>query len=272
MLLSFTSLFASVLSLQGGNQPFPFVYSNNLNSSTVEFILDGKMLGYYDHATQEEIVFSGTDTFIFSYFPNNPLESSNPDTNELSISVYQYDYYGLGSQTKKLLKRTFFKIDSQGYEDGQVKDVIYTLHQITGLDSIRLPTEVYPTALGIEVVGNITFDESASVGDKLLFYQYQINLNLTSNFQDVFDKGYNTGYSDGHSQGYNVGVDVGYNKGFGDGAASGDTPSINWIRKVFDTINNILNIELFPNFKLSYIIGIFIIFPVLSWIIHWFRG
>lgn len=69
--------------------------------------------------------------------------------------------------------------------------------------------------------------------------------------------GYDTGYSEGNTVGYNSGFDVGYTDGMG------QLGFIGVITKVFSTIDGVLTLEIFPNFKLWYIVSLPVVFGVL---------
>ena len=73
---------------------------------------------------------------------------------------------------------------------------------------------------------------------------------------------YNLGYSEGEENGYNQGVLDGQKDGFG------IEP---FFRSIFNVIDSIGQIEIFPNIKLYFILGIPIIFGVLAFVLNLFR-
>ena len=78
---------------------------------------------------------------------------------------------------------------------------------------------------------------------------------------------YNTGYNNGYNTGYNEGESAGYSNGINKQIIFPDI-----LNGVFDTLSNILNVEIFPSVKLWYIIGVPLILGVIAFIIGFFRG
>ena len=82
--------------------------------------------------------------------------------------------------------------------------------------------------------------------------------------------GYNSGYTEGKTAGYNSGYTegqtAGYNQGYLDGLDDGAGSNVNfqYIESVLTLIGNFLNIEILPNIKLSYALGIIIILSIIS--------
>jgi len=66
---------------------------------------------------------------------------------------------------------------------------------------------------------------------------------------DTYDQGYNAGYD----QGYNTGNINGYNEGYQAGNKNAYSPS--WMESLFASLDKIFQVEIFPNFKLWYLIG-----------------
>lgn len=90
--------------------------------------------------------------------------------------------------------------------------------------------------------------------------QYQIG------YQDGYEQGLSDGYNSGYTQGRNDGYQEGYNAGI-----SG-TITTNWFISFINSVFDILNIEIFPNVKLIYLIFIPIGLGVLALIFKLVRG
>ena len=90
--------------------------------------------------------------------------------------------------------------------------------------------------------------------------QYQIG------YQDGYEQGVSDGYNSGYTQGRNDGYQEGYNAGI-----SG-TITTNWFISFINSVFDILNIEIFPNVKLIYLIFIPVGLGVLALIFKLVRG
>lgn len=88
--------------------------------------------------------------------------------------------------------------------------------------------------------------------------------------EDSYEQGYQDGYTagetSGYNQGYTAGETAGYNQGYLDGLDDGAGSNVNfqYIESVLTLIGNFLNIEILPNIKLSYALGIVIILSIIS--------
>lgn len=79
-------------------------------------------------------------------------------------------------------------------------------------------------------------------------------------------KGLSSSYEDGYNKGYDSGYNVGYSSGI-----SQNPNLINPFALVFSGINNILSIEIFPNFKLLYVVGFGLFVGLLIFILGFFK-
>lgn len=70
---------------------------------------------------------------------------------------------------------------------------------------------------------------------------------------------------------YDIGFQSGYNEGYSSAIKEGEVVSYNWLISAFDTLKKIFEIELLPNLKLGYIIGIPFVIILVSFILSWFR-
>ena len=94
---------------------------------------------------------------------------------------------------------------------------------------------------------NIVYNENATNTASLYFYDFIIN-NATEFTTEQYDT-----YNSGYNIGYNVGVDFG-------------TTSTKWIQSVFGAVDDILQVEILPNFKLWYLIGIPLLFSAVIFV------
>ena len=93
----------------------------------------------------------------------------------------------------------------------------------------------------------VVYNESATNTSSFYFYDFIIN-NATEFTTEQYDT-----YNSGYNIGYNVGVDFG-------------TSSTQWIKSVFSAVDDILQIEILPNFKLWYLIGIPLLFSAVIFV------
>lgn len=84
---------------------------------------------------------------------------------------------------------------------------------------------------------DFALNDGATNTELLTFYEF-----LTTNATEFTAEQYDT-YNSGYNVGYNVGVDFG-------------TESTKWISAVFGAVDDIFQVEILPNFKLWYLIGI----------------
>lgn len=106
---------------------------------------------------------------------------------------------------------------------------------------------------------------------------YNIIYNLqTQAFTNGQMSGYDEGYEDGHRDGINdnAAYDVGYREGYDVGIGDNIIPKniIGWFRIVARGIQNILDIEILPYMKVSYIISIPILFGLILFIVRLVKG
>lgn len=81
-------------------------------------------------------------------------------------------------------------------------------------------------------------------------------------------EGFKASYDEGANQ-YQVGYNTGYNAGYTNGLASaGQVP---WLVSIFNTLDNVFNIEIFPGLKIWYIVAIPVIFSLIAFVLSFFR-
>ena len=89
---------------------------------------------------------------------------------------------------------------------------------------------------------------------------------LFSSANDFTETPSGDSYEQGYQDGYTAGETAGYNQGYLDGLDDGAGSNVNfqYIESVLTLIGNFLNIEILPNIKLSYALGIVIILSIIS--------
>ena len=89
---------------------------------------------------------------------------------------------------------------------------------------------------------------------------------LFSSANDFTETPSGDSYEQGYRDGYTAGETAGYNQGYLDGLDDGAGSNVNfqYIESVLTLIGNFLNIEILPNIKLSYALGIVIILSIIS--------
>ena len=95
-------------------------------------------------------------------------------------------------------------------------------------------------------------------------------------FENGLNEGYDIGYDSGHRSGYNEGYDIGKNEGYQQGYNDGETnrPLTTFgtvIKVISDNATNLLKTEILPNFTISNIIFIPVIFSLLGIVFKFFR-
>lgn len=80
---------------------------------------------------------------------------------------------------------------------------------------------------------------------------------------------YINGFNDGKIDGFNDGYKDGYKNGVKDTSATINEQT--WLTSIFKTIDTCLSIEIFPKFKLWYLISIPIMFALVRFVISFFR-
>lgn len=100
------------------------------------------------------------------------------------------------------------------------------------------------------------FTSSLSFYDPIFMYNMMTNNSYSLAymlFSDSFETGYETGKTEGYNQGYQTGKIDGYSEGYADGSDGSFSPS--WLSALFSSLDTIFQVEIFPNFKLWYLIG-----------------
>ena len=102
------------------------------------------------------------------------------------------------------------------------------------------------------------------------------NIGYETGYEEGYELGYDTGRNHGEQVGYNQGYEVGYNQGYELGYDDGEinrplTTFGTVIKVISDNATNLLNTEILPNFTISNIIFIPVIFSLLGIVFKFFR-
>lgn len=96
------------------------------------------------------------------------------------------------------------------------------------------------------------------------FYEFKLNTTYKTKESESYAEGFNTGYDGGYNAGYQV--------GYTDGTTLGGTGfSFDWLIALFEGVNKILQVEIFPKFKLWYCIAIPLMISLVFMILKIFR-
>lgn len=119
----------------------------------------------------------------------------------------------------------------------------------------------YVTDYGMTSYATTEFMVQNGVYGYAAFFDSYIKLYIEDNstttsiaYNNGYENGYNTGKTDGYSEGYNAGYATGNEAG--KITANSNAFNFTWLTTLFEGLNTIFNVEIFPNFKLWYLIGI----------------
>lgn len=105
-----------------------------------------------------------------------------------------------------------------------------------------------------------------------IYNQEFIEIGKSEGFSEGLEEGLEEGKELGREEGYNLGYDVGYDVGFEEGATNGTLTTFGSVIKVIsDNASALLQTEILPNFTISNIIFIPVIFSLLGIIFKFFR-
>lgn len=97
---------------------------------------------------------------------------------------------------------------------------------------------------------SLDFYDPISLYNSITNTSYQLAYML---YSDSFESGYEAGKTEGYNQGYQTGKTDGYSEGYADGSDGSFSPS--WLSALFSSLDAIFQVEIFPSFKLWYLIG-----------------
>lgn len=201
----------------------------------------------FDYNNINQLILSPTETARQGYYI-----AYNYNVNEV-INEYMYfndDEYpnnyeylvNLGFKNT-LYNYDFYLYDNVNYNNGDLAPSGFNLYDFTSNSYID-KFGVVPRIISFSYLFNtdnlneeLIFKDTATDLTPLYFYDFIFN-----NATEFTAEQYET-YNSGYNVGYNVGVDFG-------------TESTKWISAVFGAVDDIFQVEILPNFKLWYLIGI----------------
>lgn len=116
-------------------------------------------------------------------------------------------------------------------------------------------------------------DEYVDLGQTYVFDSYLITKIDNPLSQKLIEYNYNLGESIGFENGYSEGESIGFENGYDIGFENGGEFSIspNYLTVIFDKVNDFFQIEIFPNFKLWYLIGAPLIVALIIGVLKFLR-
>lgn len=115
-----------------------------------------------------------------------------------------------------------------------------------------------------------TFDSSAGWWVSLAELQEQPSTNYYSIFCDNTIE-FSVVVQEQRIDNYALGYQSGYDKGYSAAIQEGKVGSYNWLISAFDTLKKLFEIELLPNLKLGYLLGIPFVIILVRFVLSWFR-
>ena len=98
----------------------------------------------------------------------------------------------------------------------------------------------------------------------------EYNFNLIYNVELAYEQGYNRGYRDGLSNN-NENLGQAYEQGYEDGYNDSSLNPMTFISSIFSGINEIFSVEIFPEFKIWYLIGAPLIVALIIGVLKFLR-
>lgn len=124
-------------------------------------------------------------------------------------------------------------------------------------------------------LNNLVASNIYNFGDKIPYYNgsfkyftrtHEIQLTISYNSDKA---SYSNGFNDGKIDGFNDGYKDGYKNGVKETSATINEQT--WLTSIFKTIDSCLSVEIFPKFKLWYLISIPVMFALVRFVISFFR-
>lgn len=238
-----------------------------------------------DNESDFPILYSNAIPTGVTFTLNQPISQATPVADHFRFSqLYNADYTWQGQYTDFSLSPC-----DEGSSDDYTRDLTFTLSFQFSLSTYNGSNEVerHPVTQDVLVVyPNIANEMPILLPNAGHEPQATIPLDSTMVNPWVLPKQYfstspqpDTDYdiyfqsmpllseSQQYQQGYNAGRNDGYNQGINHQLVFPD-----FLNGVFNSMNNILQVEIFPNVRLWYIFGIPLILGVIGFIIGFFRG
>lgn len=175
-------------------------------------------------------------TYIEEYYLNFYLDDWNVGVNS-NNSYYVECFYNID----------IVSLDSDGNEEylGRVYRDSYSL------------TNALPYFNPDEFLFQNNFNFTLAISNIELTY-----FSLSGIYDNAWENGYEKGTEDGYLQGYEEGFDIG----------SGENKGVlEYIRTIINIFDDIFNVEILPNIKIWYILGVPLILAIVKFALGWFK-
>lgn len=245
---------AHVLNIYNESRIFGSIISSTKETYIIQSITINLRLDYDLNVNSIDIIntFDYSNNIIFSEIDEDePIEIYKTNLGQTFYNSYDtgqedhfpiYDYVNL-------------ELDYFGYVDNQFNEIYINEEFIFG-ESIFDTTEMSFT---------IANEILPTFGDyNIAYYQnnkIELNLSELSVIDSFVSDYYNRGYEAGSQNGYFQGLQACENGGF----------SFDWLTEIFNSAIAVLNLELIPYFKLSYMIGIPLVMKMVKGLIKIWR-
>lgn len=212
-------------------------YSSTYNPRHNDDIDIGVMI-YFDEDNNEDDLSYGLR--VYAPFGSNP-EYGNVLFNQLGLNILN-----------------IFDSESLMYNDVDGSAYVNKFLQNPNVDFSKLHyinNGNYYESSVIIFKNDFNYDKESDYTTFNCIFQFYSNFKLlTSSYDDGYNQGYDTGY--------NVGLDAGLNQ---------NPNLVNPFFIAFNGINAFMNLEIFPNFKIGYLVGFSIVVGLVSFVLHFFK-
>lgn len=199
------------------------------------------------------------------------INTSRSDPNNYFMATYNYKSYlnfNLSSQNYKLYPKTFEYV---------------SINMSSGLLAYNHVAKAYTWINKSDSdisdnnsLNNLLVYNIYNFGNSIPYYTggafnyftrtHEIQITISSNSDKA---SYSNGFNDGKIDGFNDGYKEGYKIGVKDTSATINEQT--WLTSIFKTIDSCLSIEIFPKFKIWYLISIPVMFALVRFVISFFR-
>ena len=245
---------AHVLNIYNDSRIFGSIISSTRETYIIQTISINLKLDYDLNVNSIDIInsFDYSNTIIF-----NELNGEEPtEIYDTNLGQTFYNSYDTGQEDHlPIYDYPNLKLDYFGYVNNNL-DEIYLSENFTFGESLfdttemnfTIPTEIIPPLVDY----NIAY---------YLDNKIELNLSELSVISSFVSDYYERGYEAGRQNGYFQGLQACENGGF----------SFDWLTEIFNSAVAILNLELIPYFKLSYMIGIPLVMKMVKGLIKIWR-
>lgn len=238
------------------NAEINYVYGIKINFNDKEQ-LDSYTIVYKGPDAQRADFFDGSCDFTLSFIEKITNERYNQST-----LIYQTTFERNISIGRVLT-----------FNDGTLNDTFQTDYKLTAVNDLS----IYGSLIGrVNSVspGNHSMSKQVSLNNfdgARQSLDLEITMRWDTSSKNYFNLIESNFVIQTTSETYQEGYQQGFNQGYQQGVSDGNSSFLDWLREIMKGCADILRIEILPHFKLSYLIGMFIIIPTVSWVLNWFR-